>query len=205
MQLSKPEQEIAGGLRRLFKSRFIVRSRNEKWFQVIVDRRKDIQKILDAFCVRLEINETLGVAHLEPLSDEFEEVLGFQLGKRKSLSPLASVLMFYLRQQRLQFFLSPTEDAVPMATRGEMRDFLQNFNRTRIDSQFERAFQKSLDELLELQALFETRQDSGIYEISGLCEILLPLDRIQEWKIKIDEYCAPTSQPDSLAESGEEN
>lgn len=188
MEFSKSQLELAGSLRRLFKSRFLVRSRNEKWFQIIVDHRSELQALLDRMGVFLEINDSLGVAHLRPLDSELEESISFQLGKKKTLTALASLLIFHLRHLRLQFYMNPTDDSVPLVGWNELREFLQNFNSSKVDSQFERHARKAIDELAEHQILIETKPESQIYEISPLCELLLPLDQIKEYQLKIKDY-----------------
>lgn len=62
LEFNRSDLELAGCFRRLLKSRFMVRSRNEKWFQVIVDRRQELQKHFSPMGVHLETNEALGVA-----------------------------------------------------------------------------------------------------------------------------------------------
>ncbi len=190
MSFNKSDLELAGCLRRLLKSRFLLRSRGEKWFQAVIDLRKELQSALDAMGVRLEVDESLGVAYLKPSGEEFEEALAYQLGRKKTLSPLASALIFKLRHARLQFYLNPSSDAAPLISSEEMREFLQNFNSTRIDREFERNYRKTLEELAELQIIIETKIESGTYEISALCEVLLPLDQIQTSRAQMEKYFA---------------
>jgi len=170
------------------KSRFLLRSRNEKWFQAAIDLRKEIDLVCLSFAMTLEINESLGVAFLKPLSSEAEDTIAFQVGRRRTLGPLASALVYKLRHQRLQFYLSPTNDSAPLVTLEELREFLQNFNSAKVDSLFERSFRRSLEELSELQIIIETKQESGVYEITPLCEILLPLDGIKDLKLRMEKY-----------------
>ncbi len=188
MELSKENFEMAGCLRRLVKNRFLLKSRNEKWFQILIDYREKVEKALDPFLVKLDINESLGVAYLRPLNSDIEESISYQLGRKKVLSALTSLLVFKLRHMRLQYFLNPGSAGVPLVSFVELREFCQNFNTFDIDSQFERALKKSVEELLDLQILQETQAQPDLFEITGVCDILLPADQIQETKIKIDSY-----------------
>jgi hypothetical protein len=188
MEYNKKEIEIAGCLRRLLKSRFLLRSRNEKWFQAIVDLRSELEPTFTAMAMCLEINEPLSLCYIKPISEETEELIDFQMGRRQVLSPVASALVYKLRHQRLQFYLNPATDIAPLASISEMREFLQNFNSAKVDSQFERIFRKAVEELCALQIIFEMKPDSGLYEISAVCEILLPVDQIQEVRSKVENY-----------------
>lgn len=190
MEFTKNEAIRAGALRRLLKTRYLIRSRNESWFQIVIDLRTDLQKILDTMAIALEINETLGVAFLRPMSDEIEDTLAYNLGRRKTLGAMASALLIKLRFDRLQFFLNPSISDAPLVSGVEMRDFLENFNSAKMDSQFERTFRKAIEELTELQVLIETKPESGLYEISPLCEILLPMDKLQATKDQMEKYFA---------------
>ncbi|MFN8791128.1 MAG: DUF4194 domain-containing protein [Bdellovibrionales bacterium] len=188
MDLSKSDFEIAGCLRRLTKNRFLLRSKNEKWFQTILDYREKLQTLFNSFLIQLDINESLGVAYLRPRSSDIEEALGYQMGHRQNLGPLSSLLIFQLRNLRLQHFLNPSSDEVPFITVGELREFAQVFSRSDIDREFERQFRKSLEELKELSLLLPTASQPDLFEITAVCEILLPADQIQEIKIKMDHY-----------------
>ncbi len=188
MELNKQDLELAGALRRLLKNRFLLRSKNEKWFQVIVDLRSEIQKSLKSFAAELEINETLGVAFVKESSAEIEDALEYQLGRKKNLSSMGSLLVFHLRSARLKFFTDPGKLEAPLITLSEIREFLQNFNVAKIDSQFERNFRRAVEELCEFEIFFETKSGSDIFEISPLCDLLLPADSIQFFGKKAQDY-----------------
>lgn len=201
MELTKQDIEIAGGLRRLTRNRFLLRSKNEKWFQTIIDHRGKLQSIFDSFLIQMDINEALGVAYLRPISTEVEDILSYQIGRKQNLSALASVLIFHLRDLRLQFFLNPGSYEAPLVSLAELRDFAQNFNQSSIDREFERLFQKSLSELIELQVLQETQSQTDLFEITAVCEILLPAEQIQEMKIKMENFV----QGATIATAGDNN
>lgn len=199
MELTRHDLEVAGCLRRLMRSRFLLRSKNERWFQALLDLREAIESHVRRMALTLEINEALGVAFLKPIDSETEEALSYQVGRRQTLSPLASALIFKLRHQRLQFYLNPGADAAPLTTREEMREFLDSFNSAKVDTVFERAFVKAVDELTSLQILSETATDSGIFEITPLCEILLPLDELKAFEARMRTYFANSRNGDANA------
>jgi len=198
-QVTKSELEMAGCLRRLFKHRYIIRNQNTQWFQAIVDHRMKLQQCLDPFFLTLIIDEALGVIWLNEADSEIEEKLSFRVGRKKTLGPLSSLVLFQLRHERLQFYLNPEENVVPLMRYEQLREFLKGFNTLGVDARFEKAFQHALKELKELQVLVETHQNSGVFEITAICDLLLPLDEIQSYQAKIEKYF---SQNDHL--NGEE-
>jgi hypothetical protein len=204
--MDKLELELAGCLRRLMRSRYVIRSRNERWFKAIIDHRTRIQEVAYSFAATLDIDEALGVAYLKAINEEVEEQLAIRLSRPKSLGPFASALLLRLRQQRLQYYLQPTGDDVPLIGMLEMREFLQQFNRARIDNQFERQFRRALEELSEIQVILETSLNSGYFEISALCDLLLPADHIQQLRTRAEAYFAGFSADGTdspLAEQGD--
>jgi hypothetical protein len=189
-RLDKAEFELAGCLRRLFRIRYVLRTRNEKWFRIMIEHRVRIENAVKAFAVRLEINEPLGVIFLKPIDDETEEQLGIRFSLPHSLSPLATTLMIHLRWLRLQFYLQPTDSDVPIVEMLELREFSQQFTHAKIDQQFERQFRRALDELRAIDVIFETAAESGFFEISSLCDLLLPADQIHDLRVRATAYFA---------------
>lgn len=188
MEIDKNKILLAGALRRLFKNRFLIRSKNEKWFQIIIDLKELIQKNLDSFLVQLEINETLGVIYLKTMDESIEEQIQYQVGRNKTLSPLASALLLKLRYERLQFMLNPTPEGVPLIRLDDIKEFLLPFDNSKMDSQFEKNYRKAIEDLLQLEILFEISSENSFYEISPLCEILLSLDELQQKKTQMEMY-----------------
>jgi hypothetical protein len=130
----------------------------------------------------------LGTIQIKPVSDENEDLIGLQMGRKKQLSPLASILMIYLRQNRISFYLNPASDSFPQAELMEMREFVESFQPFKIDSQFERNFRKALDELEGLQVILKTKLNDHLFEITPIVEILLPADEITNYKNRISDY-----------------
>lgn len=203
--MDKLELEVAGCLRRILRSRYVLRSRNERWFKTIIEHRKRIQDIVGTFGSFLEINEPLGVIYLQPMSEETEAQLGIRLARPRTLSTFASALMLFLRWQRLQFYLQPTGDDVPVAGLLDMREYLQQFSRSKIDSHFERQFRRCIEELSDLQVILETSAESGFYEITSLCDLLLPADQISELRGRAEVYFSRLSgaSPDQISNTAE--
>ena len=192
--MDKLELELAGCLRRLLRSRYVIRSRNERWFKAIIDQRVGIQSAVQYFAATLEVDEALGLAYLRPINEEIEDQLAIRLSRPRVLGPYASALMLKLRQHRLQFYLQPTGDDIPLIALLEMREFLEQFSQARIDNQFERQFRRALDELSELQVILETASESGHFEITALCDLLLPADQIQQLRGRAETYFAGSGQ-----------
>jgi hypothetical protein len=192
-------------MRRLLKSRFILRSSNERWFQIILENREALQKNLQSIGVFLTINEGLGVVHLTALNPEAEEQINYNLGRRRQLSPISSLLLLHLRNLRHQFYLNPNDDLTPIVALSELREFTTTFSQYKIDSQFERSFRRSIDELTELQILRETQSGTDKFEITPICELLLGVDQIQEIKTKAEQYFQTLKPPETVNISGEAN
>lgn len=188
MEIDKNKILLAGALRRLFRNRFLVRNKNEKWFQIIIDLKELIQKNLDSFLLQLEINENIGVIYLKAIDDSIEEQIQYQVGRNKILSPLASALLLKLRYERLQFMLNPTPEGVALISLDDIKEFLLPFDNSKMDSQFEKNYRKAIEDLLQLEILFETPSEGSFYEISPLCEILLSLDELQQKKLQMEAY-----------------
>jgi hypothetical protein len=201
--MEKLELELAACLRRLLRHRYLIRSRNEKWFKNVIEHRNRLQEIVETFGAYLEINEPLGVIYLRTLSEEVDEQLGIRFSRPKVLGPYASALMLHLRWQRMQFYTQPTGDDVPIISLLEMRDFLQPFSQAKVDIQFERIFRRCIDELVELQVLLETGTDSGFYEISSLCDLLLPSDQIHELRARAEAYFSRESKDSAMSHQGD--
>ncbi|MFN7905839.1 MAG: DUF4194 domain-containing protein [Pseudobdellovibrionaceae bacterium] len=133
MIFQKNDIELAGCLRRLFKSRFILRSQNLNWFRTIIDQRESIQNILDKFLLHLEINESLGIIQIRPMNDEAEEAIAFQMGRKRQLSPFASMMLLFLRQERILYFMNPQSDSFPKTETKTMRDFIETFHPFKVE------------------------------------------------------------------------
>ncbi len=188
MEATKNQLVMAGALRRLFKNRYIIRSKNEKWFQMLVDLKEAIQKNLEPFLIQLEINESLGVAYLRSMDESIEDQLQYQIGRNKMLSPLATALLAKLRYERLQFMLNPNPEGVPLITLEGIKEYLSVFDNSKMDSQFEKNYRKAIEDLMLLEILYEVPGSNDMYEISPLCEILLSLDSLQAMKTQMESY-----------------
>lgn len=197
-EVTKSDLEIAGCLRRLFKQHFILRSKNKQWFQHVIDHRMSLQNILNSFFLTLIVDESLGVLYLLETSSDIEDSLAFQMGRKKRLDAYTSLLLLQLRHERFQFYLNPDEAEVPLVRQEELREYLKNFDTHEVDARFERSFQAALKSLKSLQVLFETQQDSQIYEVSAVCDLLLPLDDIQSYRKKIETYFAKSKNTPPL-------
>jgi hypothetical protein len=187
-QISKEELERAGCLRRLFRYRYILRSKNTQWFQKIIEYRNKLQQTLNHFFLTLVIDESLGVIYLQEGSEDVEESIGFKLGRNKRLGSFTTLLLFQLRHERLQFYLNPDEAVVPLIKKERMREYLKGFDRNEIDARFEKAFLKAVKELKDLQVLHETAENAEVFEITAICDLMLPVDEIKTLQRKMLSY-----------------
>lgn len=59
--LGKEDVLIAGILRRLFRNRFLLRSKNEIWFQILIEQQEKVRAVLNKLAADLELE---GLSHL---------------------------------------------------------------------------------------------------------------------------------------------
>ena len=199
--LNKEDIFVAGILRRLFKTRFLLRSKNEFWFQILVEHQGQVRSFLNKMAADLELDPTWGVAYIKPLSAEIEDQLDYQLGRQAHLSRYASLLIYFLRLQRLNFYRNPEGEA-PLIKREDMRVFLTDFSNHIDSSRFEREFNKCLDELIEIQVLLRASVED-LFEISPVCDVLLTVDNLSSFKSRFELYfksLVKTSENDATEE-----
>ncbi len=195
--LSKEDILIAGAVRRLFKNRFLLRRKSEQWFQVLVDQQEQVRDVLVKMGAGLNLDIVWGIAYITPLSEECEESIGYQLGATKTLSRYASLLLFFLRLKRLAFYRNPADEDAPVISREDLKTFLQEFNRHAESTRFEREFNKAIQDLLELDVLLKWGQDD-IFEISPVCDIVLPADEIESYRKRFEDFFAQESVNDEV-------
>lgn len=185
--LSKEDALVAGALRRLFKMRFLLRSKNELWFQILVEHQDKIRPILRSLAADLELDPIWGVAYIKSLSLETEEQLDYQLGAAKRLGRYSSLMLYFLRMQRLQFYRNPQGDA-PQVKREDLRQFLADFNTHSDALKYEREFNKSLNDLLDIQVLSRVGSETVFYEITPVCDVLLPSEDLISFRGRFEAY-----------------
>lgn len=184
--LGKEDALTAGILRRLFRNRFLLRSKNEVWFQILIEQQDKVRAVLNKMAADLELDSTWGIAYIKTLSLEVEEQLEYQLGSNKTLSRYSSLIIYFLRLRRLSFYRNPDSD-VPLVKREELKAFLEDFNFHLESSKFEREFNRSLNEVMDLQVL--TRSGSNdFFEITPVCDVILPADEMAAFRTRFEEY-----------------
>lgn len=187
LQHNKKDFELAGCARRLLRQRFLLREKNSQWFQLTCTYRNELTQIFAPFFQNLIVDENLGVAFLQETDPEIEEKLSYQFTRSRKLSALSSILLFQLRHERLQFYLNPEENTRPQVKLSDLREFLQEFDQNEVDARFERNFQKAVKELIELQVLLPNEGDQR-FEISCVCDLLLPLDTLSSYKNQLNQF-----------------
>lgn len=184
--LGKEDALVAGILRRLFRNRFLLRSKNEMWFQILIEQQDKVRAVLNKMAADLELDSTWGIAYIKTSSLEIEEQLEYQLGSNKTLGRYSSLLIYFLRLRRLSFYRNPDND-VPLIKREELRSFLEDFNFHLDNSRFEREFNKSLNEVMDLQVLIRSGS-SDFFEITPVCDVILPADEMAAFRIRFEDY-----------------
>jgi hypothetical protein len=183
---------VAGCLRRLLKNRFILKNRTEQWFRHIVDQKKHLEEFIFSMGAKLIIDEHLGIIYLQKLDDEWEEKLSYQLGIKITLNKLSTMVMLVMRKRRADYMENPDASGKCFMTRQEIKEiiipFTEKIERYKEDKKLENDLKECLRDLKDLQVLFETYESSETYEISAVCDVLLPLEDIQKLELSIQTY-----------------
>lgn len=174
--MDSKEKVFAGLVRRCLTQRYILRARNRDVFSGLILNEASLSEYFGKMGVQLVTNDILGVAYLQPMA-EFDEEIGCQLGRKKRLSALESVALIKLRSKRMEFFSGSIDHETPMIPRQEIRDFLRDFLPLLEERDFERQFNAVLRSLVDHRMLHEC--ESGQFEITAVCDILLPGDQIR--------------------------
>ena len=184
--------ELAGCLRRLLKSRFIIKAKSENWYRTIVDKQQSLEEFMTAMAAKLIINEQLGVIYLQELDPEIEEKLAYQLGSKMILRKFATHALLIMRKKRSDYFLNPDASGKCFITKQELKElllpFLEGIEKYKEDKKLELDIREALKDLRDLQVIFETGDGSDVYEISPVCDVLLPLEDIEKVELSIANY-----------------
>ncbi len=178
--------KLAGVIRRCLTSRFILRSRTTDFFQTLIIYRDQLEEYFLKIGARLVVNDQLGVAYLQAI-DDYEDQIGYSLGRKLRLTALDTLLLIYLRQKRLEFYHNEIDQEVPWVRTEELREFASEFDFHKEDRKFQMQFEKAIKRCLQRQILLPTAQER-LYEISPVCDVLLPADQIQSIKSQADQY-----------------
>lgn len=184
--------DLAGCLRRLLKSRFIIKANSENWYRTIVDKQQSLDGFMTAMAAKLIINEQLGVIYLQELDPEIEEKLAYQLGSKMILRKFATHALLVMRKKRSDYFLNPDASGKCFITKHELKElllpFLEGIEKYKEDKKLEFDMREALKDLRDLQVIFETGDGSDVYEISPVCDVLLPLEDIEIVERNIANY-----------------
>lgn len=184
--------DLAGCLRRLLKSRFIIKAKSENWYRTIVDKQQSLEGFMTAMAAKLIINEQLGVIYLQELDPEIEEKLAYQLGSKMILRKFSTHALLIMRKKRSDYFLNPDASGKCFITKQELKElllpFLEGIEKYKEDKKLESDIREALKDLRDLQVIFETGDGSDVYEISPVCDVLLPLEDIEIVESNIVNY-----------------
>ena len=178
-------RQLAGVIRRCISSRFILRSKNQEFHKLLLQYRTELEAYFLKMGVELILNEALGIAYLAP-SSEWDEDIAYRLGRTRTLSAWETLALIFLRHKRMEFFTGTIESEAPWISRKELRDYLREYSQETEDRRFENQFAGVLKGLKEHQILLS--QDDLQFEITPVCEVLLPADQIAVLKEKTKAY-----------------
>lgn len=183
---SSQEKKLAGMIRRCLNARYIIRSRNRELFTSLVAHHEVLNRFFKQMGARLIVEEALGLAYVEAIS-ELEEEMDYRLGRAVQLSPLATLLLLFLRQKRLEYYSGEVRHETPWIRREEIREFLSEFSQEKEDRKFQQKFEKVLQQFGQYQILLSTAEE-GLLEISPVCDVLMPADDLEGLKKRAQDY-----------------
>lgn len=194
---------VAGCLRRLLKNRFLLQKKSREWFRNIVDCQAHLIPHIEALGARLIINESLGIAYLASGDPEIEEKIGIQLGTTITLKKISTMILLSLTKRLLDYQSSPDSE-ICLINRQSIKDeilpFLAHIERYKEDRVVEKELKETLKELKDLQVIFELPESEDIYEISPVCNILLPFEETQRTRAFVEAYLSQSNLIEDVAE-----
>ena len=101
LNLPKKSNKSVDAIRRLLNSRYVIRAKNQKSFQNIVDYQSFLENYFDAAGAKLILNETLGVVYLESNSDDDASSEVSRFGRVQPLTATETFALILIRQQRM--------------------------------------------------------------------------------------------------------
>lgn len=184
--MDNKDKKLAGIIRRCLSLRYILRRRNRQLFSNILNYRTALNEFFYKAGAQLLVNEALGIAYLEPLH-EFDDEIEYRLGRSVTLQPFETLLLIFLRQKRMEYFSGDIDSETPWVKREEMREFLLEFNQEKEERKFQLAFDRVLKQLQSNQILLSS-EDDALYEISPVCDVVLPADEIHQMQQRAQAY-----------------
>lgn len=196
--IDKKTIEVAKLLRRLFRKRFLLESASPSAFRSLIDHKSKIQEKLEPFLARLHLDESLGVAFLDVQSEEIEEILSYSLFDYKRLSMLSSLLLFFLRNEYMEYYKNPDQNVEPRCELNHLKEFLLTFNSFDSNQKFEKNLKKSLKELVELKVLQSLGEEGGPFVITPVCNYLLPTSQLEEFSKDLEIFLSGEQKAEDL-------
>ncbi|NJL25220.1 MAG: DUF4194 domain-containing protein [Calothrix sp. SM1_5_4] len=175
-------------VRRLLSGRYVIRSRNPKAFQSIVDNEGQLMDYFDLAGGDLHINDMLGVAYVSSNSED-DENCQIRFGRKVTLKASETLALIFIRRQRAEYFDSANAEAEsPLLDIEKLKSAMALVMKKdeATDKDFQREFGKTLDRLKELQILMGDEHDSLV--ISPVADIVLPADEIQTYAQAAEKY-----------------
>lgn len=173
--LDQKERRFAQMARRCINSRFILRNRSQELFLNLNTYHKELNQYFMKMGLELKLDNELGIAQLVDIK---ELELQYSAGKKIKLGARETILTIYLRQKRMDYFTGDPESEVATISEESMREFLNEFNQEKEDKKFQREFKQTIKRLLDLQILLNLQEEYQ-YEISPICDLIIPADHIQ--------------------------
>lgn len=174
--------------RRLMSGRYVIRSRSPKGFQTIVDNMRPLEDFFSLVGGELNINETLGVAYLSSNTED-DDTSQIKLGRKITLKPAETLALIFLRKQRTEYFTSANaETENPLLDTEKLKSAMALILKTENDKEFQKIFDKTLEQFKEYQFLLGTEESSLV--ISPVVDIALPADEVQSLLTAAEKYFA---------------
>lgn len=178
LNYSKKSNKSVDAIRRLLNTRYVIRAKNQKSFQNIVDYQNFLENHFDAAGAKLILNETLGVAYLESNSDDDASSEVSRFGRVQTLTAIETFALILIRQQRMDYYTNPEENENPLLDEEKLKDAISAVSITKNDREFQKRYSELIDKLVSLQFLYGP--DEGPKFISPVVDVCMPGDDVTQ-------------------------
>ena len=186
---SKQPDELSLVVIQLFKGP-VYRDVHEKLWEPLSRHRRRVADHVAVLDLRLEIDETDGLAFLRSLRDGESDIEYPRLIARHSLSFTTSLLIALLRKRLLEFDTSGTEARL-ILSRDQIVDLIRVFASPELDDvRLGRQMDAHINRVVDLGFLHKLRGTTDQYEVRRIIRAFVDAQWLAQLDQRLDEYLA---------------